>query len=349
MKIAKKQFEQYITQYEEDEIFYRDLYNAEKLSPEALSDYIASLDLDYVNRHRLYVPEIHGHWFSYVTEKDYFELAAKSIIAAKHYRYSPKFVHEHEFYEFFYVYSGSCKNTIQEIVRSCQKGDICIIPPKTRHSIEVFDDSVVINFMLKTSVFHSTFFEIFPGQNTLSTFFSHILYGKTENNYLLFHTGDDPVIRSVVEDIFIEYMGHDKYYLPLLSSYLMTFWSLLLRLHEDHMECFMTTTNKQISTMEVLNYFQKNYYNISLESAAKHFGFSAPHFSKLVKDNTGQNFVDLIRNIKLEKACHALRNTELSIANICEIVGYANPEHFTRVFKKEFKTTPGEFRRKSRA
>lgn len=42
MKIAKKQFEQYITQYEEDEIFYRDLYNAEKLSPEALSDYIAS-------------------------------------------------------------------------------------------------------------------------------------------------------------------------------------------------------------------------------------------------------------------------------------------------------------------
>lgn len=149
----------------------------------------------------------------------------------------------------------------------------------------------------------------------------------------------------MIEDIFIEYMGHEKYYIPLLNSYLMALWSLLLRLHEEHMECFMTTTNRQISTIDVLNYFQKNYYAITLESAAKHFGFSAPHFSKLVKDSTGQTFVQLIRNIKLEKACHALRTTDLSIANICEIVGYANPEHFTRIFKAEFGMAPGAFRK----
>lgn len=345
MKIEKNRFEEYLMTYEEDEIFYRDLYNAEKLSPEAFSDYISSLDPDYIKQHKLYVPAIHGKWMSYLPEKEFFGLLSKNIAAAKHNRYSPEFIHEHEFYEIFYVYSGSCSNTIQGVERTCQKGDICILPPKTKHSIGVFDDSIIINFMLKTSVFHATFFEIFPGQNTLSTFFSHILYDKTENNYLLFHTGNDPVIRSLAEDLFIEYMGHEKYFVPLLSSYLMTFWSLLLRRHEEHMECFMTTTNKTLSTLDVLNYFQKNYYDITLESAAKHFGFSVPHFSKLIKDNTGQNFVQLIRNIKLDKACHALQTTDLSIANICEIIGYANPEHFTRVFKKEFGMTPGEYRK----
>lgn len=345
MKLLKKDFSNYIQKYEEDEIFYRNLYLAEQLHPDTFPEYIASLDRDYIEQHQLYVPAIHGSWISYIPEKDIFHLSSQNIVVQKHNRYSPEFIHEHEFYEVFYVYFGSCSNTIQGVERVCHEGDLCILPPKTSHSIGVFDDSIILNLIIKPSVFHSTFFEIFPAQNVLSTFFSHILYGKTENNYLLFHTGKDEIIRSLLEDLFIEYIGHDKYYIPLLNSSLMTFWSLLLRRHEEHIESYMTT-NKTLSTLDALNYFQKNYADITLESAAKHFGFSVPHFSKLIKDNTGQNFVQLIRNIKLDKACRALWATNLSIANICEIVGYTNPEHFTRVFKKEFGITPGEYRKK---
>lgn len=345
MKIEKKDFEYYINTYEEDEIFYRNLYQAERQSPDAFSAFLESLDMDYLEKHQLFVPAIHKKWSTFLKEEDLFSLTAQNIIVCKHNRYSPEYIHEHEFYEVFYVYSGQCMNTIQGEKRICRAGDICILPPKTNHSIGVFDDSILLNIVIKTPVFHSTFFDIFPGQNALSQFFSHILYGKTENNYLLFHTGNDAMIRSLIEDLYIEYVGHDKYYIPLLSSSLMTLWSLLLRRHEEHMESFITTTNKTLATLDVLNYFQEHYADITLESAARHFGFSVSHFSKLIKDTTGQNFVQIIRSMKLDKACHALKSTNLSIAGICEIVGYSNPEHFTRVFKKEFGVSPGEYRR----
>lgn len=85
--------------------------------------------------------------------------------------------------------------------------------------------------------------------------------------------------------------------------------------------------------------------DVTLSSAAEYFGFSVPHFSKLVREHTGQTFTKLIRDIRLEKACRALKTTNLSISSICEIIGYTNPEHFNRIFKETFHMTPGEYRK----
>ena len=92
-----------------------------------------------------------------------------------------------------------------------KEGDICIIPPNTKHSIGIFDDSIALNIIVRTSTFQSTFFQTFAADSALSSFFSHVLYRKTEGNYLIFHTGDDLVIRSMIEDLYIEYLGHQKY------------------------------------------------------------------------------------------------------------------------------------------
>lgn len=345
MKISKDKFNDFITSYIEDEIFYRSLYEAEHCHPESFPQYVDALDRDYIERHQLYVPSIHGKWLPYLSENEFFQTYSQNIYIVKHNRYSPEYIHEHEFYEFFYVYSGTCINKIQEKKQVCQAGDLCIIPPKTKHSIAVFDDSVIINVMIKSSTFHATFFGMFTNHNALSRFFSHTLYEKTENNYLLFHTQADPVTRSLIEDIYIEYYGHKKYSDSLLDSYLLTFWCMLLRNHENHLESFLNTAHQNLALPDILNYFQTNFTDITLSSAADYFGFSVPHFSKLIKDNTGQTFVQLIRTIRLEKACRALKTTDLSISSVCEIIGYENPEHFNRIFKEHFHMTPGEYRR----
>ena len=54
------------------------------------------------------------------------------------------------------------------------------------------------------------------------------------------------------------------------------------------------------------------------------------------------------RDIKLNQACHVLRETSLSNLAICELVGYESPEHFMRTFKKTYGMTPGEYRKKNR-
>ena len=70
--------------------------------------------------------------------------------------------------------------------------------------------------------------------------------------------------------------------------------------------------------------------------------------SILTKDSTGRTFLQIIRDIKLNQACHALRETSLSNLATCELVGYESPEHFMRTFKKTYGMTPGEYRKKNR-
>lgn len=345
MKIHKNDFKDFISSFNEDEEFYRCLYEAEQRSPQNFSLYVNSLDQEYIERRQLYVPCLHPVWHPYISENTFFKSSSQNIYIVKHNRYSPEFIHEHEFYECFYVYSGACANTIQGKKRVCKTGDLCIIPPKTKHSIAVLDDSIVINIMIKSTAFHATFFELFANNNALSLFFAYTLYKKTENNYLLFHTRSDEVICSLIEDIYIEFYGHEKYSDPLLDSYLLTFWAILLRRHEKHLESFLNTTHENLVLPDILNYFQTHFMDITLSSAAEHFSFSVPHFSKLVKDHTGQTFTKLIRNIRMEKACRALKTTNLSISSICEIIGYTNPEHFNRIFKETFHMTPGEYRK----
>lgn len=91
-----------------------------------------------------------------------------------------------------------------------------------------------------------------------------------------------------------------------------------------------------------------SYQSVTLREAAKHFGYSTSHFSTLIKESTGQTFLQIIRDIKLNQACHALRETSLSNLAICELVGYESPEHFMCTFKKTYGMTPGEYRKKNR-
>ena len=343
MTINKNDFCSYLNTYNDDEIFYKKLYEEEKYNHDSFKTYLESLDLNFLEDHLLYVPQIHKEWVSYMWE-DYFFISS-NIEVIKHNRYSPEFIHEHEFYEIIYVYKGKCKNRIENIGDTIHlEGDVCIIPPKTKHSIGVFDDSLIINIAIKSSTFHSTFFDLFTGKNELSKFFSHILYSKTENNYLIFKTNSNPIIRSIVEDIFIEFNNKEKYYNTILNSSIINFWAMLLRYHENDIYSFLNTNTKQVITLQILNYIHDNFKDVTLNSTAYNFGYSVPHLSKILKDGTGKSFTTIIKEIKLEKACKLLKETTLSISTICELVGYSNPEHFSRVFKKEFNMSPGVYR-----
>ena len=170
----------------------------------------------------------------------------------------------------------------------------------------------------------------------------------TDKNYLIFHSGNDPQIHDMLENLYIEYLGHAKYSYTFLNSMLIMFWAMLLRYHENDIESILTKDSTGNSVTEILGYLNRHYQSVSLSEAAEHFGYSSSHFSTLIKESTGRTFLQIIRDIKLNQACRALRETSLSNHAICELVGYESPEHFMRTFKKTYGMTPGEYRKKNK-
>ena len=271
---------------------------------------------------------------------------ADNIMLYKHYRYTPEFIHEHEFFEILCIYDGQAHTSIQGIEHTLHKGDVCIIPPHTKHSIGIFDDSIAFNILIRGSTFQSTFFQSLTEDSALAHFFAHVLYRKTEGNYLIFHTANDPQIREMLENLYIEYLGHEKYSYTFLNSMLILLWAMLLRYHGGNIESILAKDTSGNSMTDILNYLSQHYQTATLRETASHFGYSSSHFSTLIKEGTGQTFLQIIRSIKLEQACRALRETSLSNIAICELVGYDSPEHFMRTFKKNYGMTPGEYRKK---
>lgn len=55
-------------------------------------------------------------------------------------------------------------------------------------------------------------------------------------------------------------------------------------------------------------------------------------------------FGDILKNVRMKKACTMLREGNATVESIAETVGYQNVEHFNRIFKKMYQVTPVQFR-----
>lgn len=93
-------------------------------------------------------------------------------------------------------------------------------------------------------------------------------------------------------------------------------------------------------------YIQQNYMKpISLKEVSSYVGFNDSYFSSLFKKESGKNFLEYLSEIRMNKAKELLKETNMSIAGICESVGYADLKHFTKSFKKYTGLKPNEFRK----
>lgn len=97
---------------------------------------------------------------------------------------------------------------------------------------------------------------------------------------------------------------------------------------------------------ETIRYILENLSDgVSMSEAAERADMSVTSFSKFFKRGTGYNFVDCVRQLRIGKACRLLRDTGMSITDICFQVGYRNISNFNHHFHKERGMTPSSYRR----
>jgi AraC-like DNA-binding protein len=79
---------------------------------------------------------------------------------------------------------------------------------------------------------------------------------------------------------------------------------------------------------------------ITIEQLAYLSGRSLASFKRDFNDIFNMPPSDWIRIKRLNKAKEALENTNLSVLDVCYMVGFENPSHFSRIFKEYFGYTP---------
>ena len=92
-------------------------------------------------------------------------------------------------------------------------------------------------------------------------------------------------------------------------------------------------------------YIQENYNkDIALDDVSGIVNISPYYFSKIFKEETGENFIEYLTKVRIEKAKEFLAQPDISIKEAGIRSGYTDPNYFSRIFKKQTDMTPSEYK-----
>lgn len=335
-----------LKQYTSHEQIYKTYYHLQ--TEDDKKEYLSQLKRSACAKENLWLPGFFDSENLLLSEQTLFEGATnqnKSIVLQKHNRYTPSKLHQHEFFEMIYVYSGNAVHQIQGIPQTISEGDVLIIAPSVTHSLAVFDDSIVIDALIRKGTFLNHFFEFLKKDNILSSFFQRDLYLNKHQPCITFHTCKNSELEDILLDMYLECLNEDELSHDILSNLCRVYFAKLVRYHQSDVDVFSPIAKENERLLSILTYIQTHYNQVTLKSAASHFHYAPSYLSNYIKDNTGETFINLVKNAKLSRAEYLLNNSNLSIQEICLEIGYESPAHFIRLFKERCALSPTQYRK----
>ena len=98
---------------------------------------------------------------------------------------------------------------------------------------------------------------------------------------------------------------------------------------------------------EAIQYIMENYdKDLNMAVVANHISLNYSYFSQIFKENTGTNFVDFIKKVRIDKAKELLVDSDFKVGEVARKVGYPDSKHFSKIFRATVGISPKEYRDK---
>ena len=170
-----------------------------------------------------------------------------------------------------------------------------------------------------------------------SDFFSDFLVDHHVRKSLLFRDCMDST-RFFLSEIVREY-AEETLLFQSRMQYL--FAALIIQLARNH--TFQSNHFSDASTdkmKEVLQFITENYQDVTLDVAAKHFGYHPAYLSRRIRQYSGRTFTQLLTDYKLTRAAILIREHRLSIEEVAFACGYNEASTFYKAFTKKYHCAP---------
>lgn len=124
------------------------------------------------------------------------------------------------------------------------------------------------------------------------------------------------------------------------------YYAELLILINRHMEeVYLPICNNE-SMIRAISYIRTGYQSdISMTEVAACAGIGERYLRKLFSQHLNMSPLDFLNQIRVNKAIELLRNTEMSVKEVCFSCGFKSPQYFSRIFKQWVGTSPCELTR----
>lgn len=231
--------------------------------------------------------------------------------------------HFHKELEFIYSVEGSAIIHADQKKQYINAGDLCVVFPNQIHYYEnLVDGKYIVIVVSYDHLFNlKTLFRDFVPEN-------HVINLKEKGI-------DESVIFNCLTSVGEYAKTAQLGYINIMVSKVLPLFELTTRTQTKN-----TTINK------VFDYCTENFReNISLSSVAEAIYVSKYHISKLLNTKIMLSFSNYINLLRIQEACRLLVDTNKSVIDISESIGFGSVRSFNRAFIKFIKMTPTEYRR----
>ena len=98
---------------------------------------------------------------------------------------------------------------------------------------------------------------------------------------------------------------------------------------------------------KILGYIQDHFteQQFSLGQLAEEFHLSQSYVTRLIKQETGSSFSELLTRMRIDRAVSLLvQSPDMKLVEIAERTGFASQHYFSRVFKEKIGFSPADYR-----
>ena len=253
-------------------------------------------------------------------------------------------VHRHRYFELAYVESGEMEHWLNDKMTVLKPGDYFIVDHGVSHSYNrVSEDRLVVrnymfypHFLDRSLQDNSLFWDMM--RSYLMRYCCQTLRSDPTGQTF---TDDDGCVLALLDTIQREYEAESYGYLEYIRCALVEVLILTARkIGQQPSPGAKSEIIRELKRYADLNYTKP----IRLQNAAEALGYCVPYLSKKFSAEMGMGFTDYLHRLRLQHGCRLLENTDLTVAQVAEKVGYEGAKYFTQMLKKHLHTTPGKFR-----
>lgn len=250
-------------------------------------------------------------------------------------------VHMHSFWELFYLQDGKLTVKSEGEEYCISKNQMIIIPPNCYHSTS--SDMEV----LKKSVFFT--FE------KVKTEEKEKLYDKVTKAFMgcgFFKIDDSGyagvLLDMVLDSCFSEKIGKEWRVRANVTELIFALYDIIKEGNTSVSDYEIRPNTYWVYKYAIDRLLDKNYMtDISLDTLSEKLFVSPKTITRIIASAYGKSFNELKLELRVRNAKKLLKETNLSVNEIGELVGYNTARGFFSAFQKYVGTTPGEYRKNS--
>ena len=228
--------------------------------------------------------------------------------------------------EIIEVLSGTVNIQIGTEVIEASRGYFVYVPPTLVFRVDAVSEKASIRGM----IFDTSILE--ANMENFDTEVFYMFYLQSKNKVAPFKSGH-PVydtLAKYMQESYDEYVAKDVCYkLPIRANIYLMMTSLLRYYCGSKDESDRMIYHNVLRLRPVIEYISEHYCEkIYIEKIADMINVSPDYFTKMFKDSIGKTPIEYINGLRVNEAMCQLAETEKSMAEIADDIGFCNPNYF---------------------